>query len=395
MPNRLPLLALSAATLVAMAPARAAGSPDARAILDRVANTYRTLTSFHFAGKVAVDMSRPGAHQAFDFPIVAAAVKPNRSRTEMQNPNMGMIIVTDGRTLTTYSQQVNQYSLRPAPPHRAATDSAAAMAGPGSPLARYFGITRALKSARWVGSRTLELGGRRAECDLVVVDYDHPTNPGAVYSPTTFWIEKARALVLRESTQVRVNNPAHGGAMDLAQTTTFTTARINEKVPDSLFTFRPPAGSTEVTQFSTEQTPNLTGQVASDFTLSDLAGKPVKLSSLRGKVVLLDFWATWCGPCRLEMPSIQKLHREFKTRGLVVLGINQGEDVLKVRPFLKKNGYDFGILLDAQQSVAGRYQVSSIPSLFIIDRTGTIRSHFVGVRDEDTLREALAKAGMP
>jgi len=134
---------------------------------------------------------------------------------------------------------------------------------------------------------------------------------------------------------------------------------------------------------------------APDFTLRGMDGQNLRLQELRGRVVLVNFWATWCGPCRLEMPSIQKLHREFKTRGLVVLGINQGEDVLKVRPFLKKNGYDFGILLDAQQSVAGRYQVSSIPSLFIIDRTGTIRSHFVGVRDEDTLREALAKAGMP
>ena len=340
-------------------------------------------------------MTRTGAHQSFDFPIIAAAVKPGRSRTEMQNPTMGMIIVTDGRTLITYAQQVNQYTRKPAPPrHAAVTDSAAAMAGPGSPLARYFGITRALKSARWVGSRSLELGGRRAECDLVEVDYDHPTSPGTEYSPTTFWIERARAVVLRESTQVRVNNPARGGLMDLAQTTTFTTARINEKLPDSLFTFRPPAGSTEVTSFQSENTPDLTGRQAEDFTLSDLAGKPVKLSSLRGKVVLLDFWATWCGPCRIELPSIQKLHREFKGRGLVVLGINQGETALKVRPFLKKYGYDFGILLDQQQRVGDRYQVSGIPSLFIIDRAGTISTHFVGVRDEDTLREALARAGI-
>ena len=65
-----------------------------------------------------------------------------------------------------------------------------------------------------------------------------------------------------------------------------------------------------------------------------------------------------------------------------------------MRPFLKKYGYDFGILLDQQQSVGERYQVSGIPALFIIDRTGTIRTHFVGVRDEDALREALAKLGI-
>ncbi len=359
-----------------------------------MAGTYRTLTSFHFAGRVSVDMTRPGAHQAFEFPIIAAAVKPGRSRTEMRNPDMGLIVVSDGRTLTTYSQKTNQYSRRPVPPREAQRDSAAEMAGPGSPLARYFGITRALKSARWAGSRTLELDGRRAACDLVVVEYDHPINPAAVYSPTWFWVEKARAVVLRESTQVHVNNPSHGGAMDLAQTTTYTTARINEKLADSLFAFRPPPGASEVSTFPSENTPNLAGRPAADFTLTDIAGKQVRLSSLRGKVVLLDFWATWCGPCRIEMPSIQKLHREFKARGLVVLGVNQGEDALKVRPFLKKYGYDFGIVLDQDQTVGTSYQVSSIPALFIIDRAGIIRSHFVGVRDEGTLRGALTQAGI-
>ncbi len=295
MPKTFQHLALTAALVAAGAavgPARSAGAPEARAMLARVANTYAHLTSFHFAGKVAVEMNRQGTHQSFDFPILAAAAKPGRWRTEMQNPSMGMVVVTDGRTLTTYSQQSNQYS-RKAVPARAAADTGATMAGPGSPLARYFGIARSVKSARWVGSRLLGLGGRRVECDLVAVEYEHPANPGTIYSPTTFWIEKARAIVLRDSTQVRMNDPAHGGAMDLAQTTTYTTARINEKPPDSLFAFRPPPGSAEVSNFRGEDTPDLTGRQAEDFTLNDLAGKPVKLSSLRGKVVMLDFWGYW------------------------------------------------------------------------------------------------------
>ena len=96
-----PLLLAPLAALLALAapPARAPGAPDARAILERVAGTYRTLTSFDFAGRVSVDMTRPGAHQAFEFPIIAAAVKPGRSRTEMRNPDMGLIVVSDGRTL--------------------------------------------------------------------------------------------------------------------------------------------------------------------------------------------------------------------------------------------------------------------------------------------------------
>jgi peroxiredoxin len=133
---------------------------------------------------------------------------------------------------------------------------------------------------------------------------------------------------------------------------------------------------------------------APEFGIASMEGEYVSLKELRGKVVLLDFWATWCGPCRIELPSVQKLHREFKSRGLVVLGVNQGEGPAQVRPFLKKYGYDFGVLLDPQQQVGERYQVSGIPALFIIDKTGTIRTHFVGVRDENTLRAALAQAGI-
>jgi peroxiredoxin/outer membrane lipoprotein-sorting protein len=375
---------------------RAAEAPDARKILDDVARTYRSLTSFHFAGTISVNMTRQGTHQSFEFPVVLAAVKPGRARTEMQNPAMGMVMVTDGKTLTSYSQQAHQYQRRPAPKLPAGADTAEAMAGPGSPLGRYFAITRSLKSARWLRTQTFDLGGRRLTCDVVAADYEHPPDTHAQYSPTTFWIDRARSVVVRESTHVHVDSTARGGAMDLAQTTTFSIARINERVPDSLFTFRPPADAREVTKFEDEEgdAPNLSRQKAEDFTLRDLAGKPVQLSSLKGKVVLLDFWATWCGPCRIEMPNIQKLHRELKARGLVVLGINEGEDAAKVRPFLKKYAYDFRILLDRQQTVGRLYKVTGIPTMFIIDRTGTISAHFVGLRDERTLREALAKAGV-
>jgi len=78
----------------------------------------------------------------------------------------------------------------------------------------------------------------------------------------------------------------------------------------------------------------------------------------------------------------------------VVLGINQGETARVVQPFLKRNGFDFRILLDQTRTVSQKYQVSGIPTLFIIDKEGTIRAHFVGVRDEATVREALAKAGI-
>src|SRR5262249_23485410 len=139
-----------------------------------------------------------------------------------------------------------------------------------------------------------------------------------------------------------------GAPMDMTQTTTFHVADVGNPLPDSLFTFTAPAGAREVTELSMsgQQSPAFTGKAAASFTLSDLKGKRVSLASLHGKVVLLDFWATWCGPCRMEMPTVAKLHREFKKKGLVVVGVNVGEQADVVSRFLKQGGYDFTVLLD-------------------------------------------------
>src|SRR2546423_15247077 len=105
---------------------------------------------------------------------------------------------------------------------------------------------------------------------------------------------------------------------------------IEPTLPDSIFAFQPPAGSREVAEFSANpdgkapDTP-FAGESAIDFTLKDLKGRPHSLKSLRGKVVLLDFWATWCGPCRMTMPQVAKIHEQYKTRGVEVISINIGE----------------------------------------------------------------------
>ena len=395
MPN--PIRSVAPLGLLALAGtvALAAEALDGRRILERVADTYRHLASFQLEARVSTRMIRQGAPESFELPFVAAAARPGRSRTEMNNPSMGMIVVSDGKTTWTYSQPLNQYTRKAAAAASpTGADSNGVMAGPGSPIARYFQLARGVRSARWLRTQTLRNSGRAVECEVVEADYEHPVGLQATYSPTVYWIDRTRWIVLRESTFVRVEGADAAGHGEVAQTTTYDVARINQTPPDSLFAFRPPPGATEVRSFGGDQAVDLSGQKAEDFTLNDLAGKPVRLSSLRGKVVMLDFWATWCGPCRIEMPNVQKLHDQFRKKGLVVLGVNYGERPEAVRPFLKQTGYSFRILMDREQKVGMRYQVSGIPTLFIIDKGGTIRSHFIGVRDLDVLRDALADAGM-
>ena len=138
--------------------------------------------------------------------------------------------------------------------------------------------------------------------------------------------------------------------------------------------------------------PLVTGQ-APDFALPDRNGKIVRLSDFRGKKVVLVTWASWCG-CRFDVAGWQKVHDDLKDKGLVVFAINQGETAEKARTYLSKNKYTTTTLLDQTRSVGRDYKVNGIPTLVIIDRQGKIAAHFVGVREESVLREALAKAGL-
>jgi peroxiredoxin len=135
------------------------------------------------------------------------------------------------------------------------------------------------------------------------------------------------------------------------------------------------------------------GARAANFTLQSLAGGEISMAQLRGKVVFLNIWATWCGPCREEMPSMETLYDEFKShKDFVMLAISQderGRDV--VAPYVAKNGYHFTVLLDPKNLVSTAYNVSGVPETFIIDRAGRIVAHHLGAFDwsRPDVKEAL------
>jgi peroxiredoxin len=126
--------------------------------------------------------------------------------------------------------------------------------------------------------------------------------------------------------------------------------------------------------------PVAAGKMATDFKLPSLDGQTISLSSLRGKVVFLNVWATWCPPCREEMPSIEALYEKFKDdKNFVVLAVSQDSDGrAPVAAFVEKHGYRFDVLLDPENEVGEAYDVSGIPETFIIDQHGRIVAHHVG-----------------
>ena len=133
---------------------------------------------------------------------------------------------------------------------------------------------------------------------------------------------------------------------------------------------------------------------APDFTLEDLSGNLFSLSRMRGRAVLLDFWASWCGPCRAEMPVLERLHRQFVERGLLVVGVNVDEPRETAARFIEQQGYTFTVLLDRSFEASMLYDARSLPTLVLVDAEGSVRAYGRGTRSEAELRAGLRRVGL-
>ncbi len=132
---------------------------------------------------------------------------------------------------------------------------------------------------------------------------------------------------------------------------------------------------------------------SANFILTDLTGKSWSLRDLRGKVVLVNFWATWCPPCRKEMPDLEALYRRFSPRGLVILAISD-EDAAKVQPFVTEHRFSYPILLDPGRKVNETFQVEGIPKSFVYDREGRLTAQAIDMRTQRQFLAMLAQAGL-
>src|SRR6202140_450543 len=130
-----------------------------------------------------------------------------------------------------------------------------------------------------------------------------------------------------------------------------------------------------------------------EFTLKDLSGKTWTFAELRGKVVLVNFWATWCPPCRKEMPDLETLYGRFGSKGLVVLGISD-EEAAKVGPFIRERKISFPVLLDPGRKVNEEFVVKGIPKSFVYDREGKLVAQSIDMRTQRQFLEMLGKAGL-
>ena len=139
----------------------------------------------------------------------------------------------------------------------------------------------------------------------------------------------------------------------------------------------------------TETKENVNQSTAIDFKLKDFEGKEITLSSLKGKNVYLNFWATWCPPCKGELPDIEKLYEETKNSDLVILAVDINEPIFTVKAFVDSNKYNFKVLLDLDGSVAQKYNITGIPASYFIDKEGKVVYKKVGAMNMEEMREAV------
>jgi peroxiredoxin len=134
------------------------------------------------------------------------------------------------------------------------------------------------------------------------------------------------------------------------------------------------------------------GRPAPDFTLADLDGNQVSLSDFRGETVFINFWATWCPPCREEMPAIEALYQQYKDKDVVVLGVDILETEGEVRQFVEEGDYSWTFVLDTTGEVTASYQVAAIPTSFFIDKEGIIRTIQIGAMTKGAMEARLLAA---
>jgi peroxiredoxin len=378
------------------------GQATAREILEKVSKTYQDLKSFRIRrAATTLEETVPG-------------------KVRLRGGGGGgaeMLLVSNGETTWMYLSDLNEYTETAAAPLLKAAWSSLPRAA-----WRYQPIVLGTQGqfSPWPGGGGARLMREIPHARLRGVDRLAEKEPVDCYVVTfsdaggaeKLWVDKTRFIVWRwDSLGAGVRKGGRDfefeawGSADLQQ---FDIGPI----PDEVFEFIPPQGAARVQSFRTPTSheqrldeesvsyfmgvlhyPEVEERRVPGFALEDLTGQRMRLKDLRGKIVVMEFWASWCKPCQKELAEIQTLHEELWAKDVVFLGIVD-EDSDTVRSFVTANGYTFPILLDSKHIVHYLYGTGWVPTTLVINRKGKVAARYVGAQGEAGLRKALEAAGL-
>jgi peroxiredoxin/outer membrane lipoprotein-sorting protein len=385
----LTLLAGTAIFLSGTATARS-GEISAQEILARVAETYRGLHDYQIEAVEKAVVWFPGSSTgSSEVRYVLAVSEPGKIRMTVRSSDGELLIVSDGTTTWWYLPHKKRYKRVSAAATLSAGDEDDDSDDDAVSRAEWDLVGRYAEAARFAPGAVLErtdqikVGGESVRCYVVELQQAGNTHD--------LWIDAERFLVLRH--KERVKSVKNSRKTETMLETNVHAVSIGVPPPE-LFDFTPPPKAREDEELELMgESVILSGKAALDFTLKDTEGELVHLADLRGKIILLDFWATWCAPCREELPHIDNLYRKLKDKGVVVLGVND-ENSGTIRSFLRKHEFEVPTVVDSKRAVHRSYRVRAILTLVVIDRKGMVRANYVGTRSEEELMAGLRAAGL-
>jgi peroxiredoxin len=331
----------------------------ANQLLEETAAHYSSLDAYEFVGVMDMQFTGTGWEQVSKIVLFF----PRKGSLPSGSP-------LNGESRSTYAATTVVAGTDPLPEY-------------GIPYVGHFDkIMQSMLNADDLGPDVLEVNHSRIHCEKLKVKYqstdEHP-HPEFV----TYWIDPDTHLVYKETYTASIGHHIDNAVF------TFTLDSLKFHVPTPQFLVD--AAVKLAAKEEVSERKEWIGKIAPDFLLPSLTGAPLQLSTLRGKTVLLDFWAIACGPCRIELPIVESVGVAYRDRKVEVFGISFDE-AEKARTWLQKNNHSNQTLIDSDQVVSTQYGVQGIPTLVLIGRDGRVERYWDGPPSKETIEAALEKS---